>query len=131
MHEVKTLDRRTFTLESALAILSGVVITISNNACGGGSTNPTPTPTPTPGPTPTPAAGDKPGAISSNHGHTVTITGAQLTAGGAVSLQLTTGSGHTHSLALSSGEVTSIAANQRVSHESSDDAGHTHTVTFN
>jgi hypothetical protein len=61
----------------------------------------------------------------------VTITGAQLTAGGAVNLELTTGNGHTHSLSLSAGEVTSIAANTRISHESSDNSGHSHTVTFN
>jgi phage tail tape-measure protein len=57
--ELRALDRREFTLEAALAMLSGVAITIS--ACGGGGpgpTNPTgqgsPTPAPTPSPTPSP-----------------------------------------------------------------------------
>ena len=135
MSEIKTittLDRRTFTLEAVLAILSGVAITISSSACGGGSSPTTPsTPAPTPAPTPTPAAGDKVGSISANHGHTATITGAQLTAGGAVNVELTPGNGHTHTLSLSGAEVASIAANQQVSKESTNNSGHMHTVTFN
>ena len=78
------IDRRQFTLASAMAILSGVAITITS-ACGGGSspTAPTPAPTPTPVPTPAPpAAADKTAVIGSNHGHVGTITAAQLTAGG-------------------------------------------------
>ena len=127
MQEVKTLDRRTFSLEAALAILSGVAITVSG--CGGGSTTPTPTPTATP--TPTPATGDKVGAISSNHGHTATITGAQLTAGAALNVELTLGNGHTHTVEISAADLTAIAANQKISHESTNNSGHSHTVTFN
>jgi hypothetical protein len=41
------------------------------------------------------------------------------------------GDGHTHTATLTAGEVTQIAANQRVSKESSDNSGHSHTVTFN
>jgi len=119
------LDRREFTLAAILAMLSGVTITISG--CGGGSSSPT-TPNPTP---PPPAAGDKSAAISANHGHTCTITAAQLTAGGDVTLQLTEGSGHTHSCSLTGAEVVQVRDNTRVSKESSSNSGHTHTVTFN
>jgi len=119
------LDRREFTLAAILAMLSGVTITISG--CGGGSSSPT-TPNPTP---PPPAAGDKSAAISANHGHTCTITAAQLTAGGDVTLQLTEGSGHTHSCSLTGAEVVQVRDNVRVSKESSSNSGHTHTVTFN
>ena len=71
------------------------------------------------------------GSISANHGHTATITSAQMTAGQAINVQLTTGNGHTHSVAISSADLTAIAANQRVSHESTTDSGYSHTVTFN
>jgi hypothetical protein len=135
MSEIKTittLDRRTFTLEAVLAILSGVAITISSSACGGGSSPTSPaTPAPTPAPTPTPAAGDKVASISANHGHTATITGAQLTAGGAVTVELTPGNGHTHTVSLTAAEVGSIAANQRVTKESTETSQHHHDVTFN
>ena len=119
------LERREFVLGSILAMLAGVTITISG--CGGGSSPSSPNPQPTPNP----SGGDKVGDISANHGHTVTITGAQLTAGGDVSLQLTEGSGHTHSVSLSGSEVVQIRGNTRVAKDSTNTSGHTHTVTFN
>jgi hypothetical protein len=123
----KTLDRREFTLAAAMAALSGVAITIS--ACGGSSPS---SPSPTPMPTPTPApSGDKVGAISGNHGHSAVITGAQLTAAGAVSLNIQGSATHPHTVELSAGEITSIAASQRIAKESTTDSGHSHTVTFN
>jgi len=122
------MDRREFTLAAILAMLSGVTITISG--CGGGSSSPSSPSSAGPTPTP-PAAGDKSGSISANHGHTVTITAAQLTAGGDVTLQLTEGSGHTHSLSLTGAEVLQIRDNQKVAKESTSNTGHSHTVTFN
>ena len=126
MKEREVLDRREFTLATALAALSGVTITISGCGGGGGSS-----PTGPSNPTPPLGAGDKAGSISANHGHTAVITAAQLTAGAAVSLTLTVGDGHTHAVTLSAAEVTQIAGNTRVSKESSSDTGHSHTVTFN
>jgi hypothetical protein len=134
MSEIKTIvttpgagiSRREFTLDACLAILSGAVITIGSSACGGSSNNPA-------GPSGGPGAGsgDKSGSISGNHGHTATITAAQLAAGNALDVLLTQGSGHTHHLQLAANQVAAVAANQRVSGESSNDTGHSHTVTFN
>ncbi len=121
MHDLKTLDRREFTLAAALAILSGVAISVSS-ACGGSSSSPT---------SPTPTGGDKSGSISANHGHVAVITGAQLTAAGALSLNIQGTATHPHTVELSAGEIASIAANGRVSKDSSDNSGHSHTVTFN
>jgi hypothetical protein len=122
------LSRREFTLEACLAILSGVAITISEGACGGSSYSSPTGPSSNP---PTAGNGDKIGDISNNHGHTATITAAQLSAGNAITVQLTLGSGHTHSLAVSADQVIAIAANQRVSGVSSTTEDHNHTVTFN
>ncbi len=124
-----TIDRRRFTLASAMAILSGVAITISETACGGSSYSPS-MPTPTPNPTPTPS-GDKVGQISSNHGHSAVITAAQLSAGGILSLNIQGTASHPHTVDLSAADLTAIAANQKVSKESSTDNSHSHTVTFN
>jgi len=122
MKKPDSLTRREFTLEWALAVLSGAAITITG--CGGGSSPA--------GPSNPPSGGsDKVGTISANHGHTAVVTAAQLTAGQAVNVELTEGSGHTHALALSAAEVVSIAGNQRVSKQSSQGGGHDHTVTFN
>ena len=129
----KDFSRREFTVAAALAALTGVVITITESGCGGSSYSPsTPTPTPAPTPTPTPAAtGDKVGVISSNHGHVAIITGAQLTAGGALQLDIQGTATHTHTVVLTAAQVTSIAGGTKVSMESTVDSGHSHTVTFN
>ena len=118
------LDRREFSLAAALAVLSGVSITVS--ACGGGSSSPT-----TPTPTPTPSSGDKIGQISANHGHTAVITSAQLASPDVIDLNITGTAGHTHHVMLSAAQVTQIAANTRVTQTSTTDDGHSHDVTFN
>jgi hypothetical protein len=65
------------------------------------------------------------------HGHSAVITGAQLTAGGALSLDIRGTATHTHTVELSGADLTAIAANTKVSMESSTDSAHSHTVTFN
>jgi hypothetical protein len=125
-----TYSRRDFSVAAALAALSGVVITISSAACGGSSSS-SPSPVPTPAPTPTPTSGDKTGTISSNHGHSAVITAAQLTAAGALKLDIKGSADHPHTVELSAAEVTAIAGGAKTSKESSTDASHSHTVTFN
>ncbi len=127
----QTLDRREFTVAAVLAALSGVTITISS--CGGSdSPTSTPTPTPNPNPTPTPpASGDKSGSISGNHGHTAVITAAQLTAGGAISLDIMGTATHPHTVSVSAAEVTQISQGTQVAKTSTSNDGHAHTVTFN
>lgn len=134
MEQSKTLDRRQFTLAAALAALSGVAITIS--ACGGGGTgsagsSPYGPTDPSGGATGSGSTADKVGQISNNHGHSAIITGAQLTAGGDLSLNIQGAATHPHTVALSAAEIASIAANQRVSKVSSTTQDHSHTVTFN
>jgi len=129
MKEEQAVGRREFTLSAALAALSGVAITIS--ACGGGGGgSPTSPSTPT---TPPPAAsgGDKQGLVATNHGHAAVITAARLASPADVSLDIRGTSDHPHTVTLSAAQVSSIAANQRISMESTTDDGHSHTVTFN
>ncbi len=128
MQETKVFDRRTFTLEAALAVLSGVAITISGCGDGGASSPTTPSP---PAPTSPPASGDRPGTISANHGHSAVITAARLAAGSAISLDIRGGADHPHTVELSAADIAAVAANQRVSKASSTDFSHSHTVTFN
>lgn len=122
MKDDGTIGRREFTLAAAMLALGSATITIS--ACGGGSSPSQPS-------SPQPAAGDKVGVVGSNHGHSAVITAAQLTAAGAVSLDIRGQSDHPHTVSLSAAQIASIAASQRVSKESSSDDGHSHTVTFN
>ena len=125
MHDSK-IDRREFTRLSLLSMLSGVAITISGCGGGGGGGG-------NPG-SPTTPGGDKAGAISANHGHSVTITSAELSAGGGLTLTLRGSAGvavHIHTVDLSAAEVVSIREGARVSKASSTQEAHQHTVTFN
>jgi hypothetical protein len=120
------ITRREFTLDAVLAILATCVITISDEACGSSSTPTTPTP-----------VNDVVGSIATNHAtpHSVTVTGAQITAGTQVALTLTAGQGsgasHTHTVTLTSADLNTLKNKGGVATETSSlDANHTHVVTF-
>lgn len=135
------LSRREFTLSvpSALAALSGVAITISG--CGDSAPSTTST-TPSPS-APSPPPGGPVGAtgfVSANHGHRATITSAELSAGDALTLDISGDADHPHTVELSEADVMAISAGQRVTRSASvleDDPlypnvdTHAHTVTFN
>jgi hypothetical protein len=112
-----------------LVVLSGAAISMSS--CGGGDSPASPA-APSPSSTgSTPTSSDRTGSISANHGHVAVIASAQLGTSGGVTLNIQGTSGHPHTVALTGAELSAIAGNQRVSKESSNDASHTHTVTFN
>ena len=121
------ISRRQFTLAAAMAVLSGVAITVSG--CGGSSSSPA-APSST-GSGSTSASGDRTGSVSANHGHVAVIASAQLGASGGITLNIQGTASHPHTVALTGSDLSAIAGNQRVSKESSNDAAHTHTVTFN
>ncbi len=121
--------RREFTVQSALAMLSGVAITLSS--CGDSNSSTAPSTTSTPA-----SAGANVGVVGANHGHTAIITAAQLTAANAVSLDISGSANHPHTVNLTDTELGQIAGGTRVMKPSSNNDGsgfgsHTHTVTFN
>ena len=117
-----SLTRREFTLEAALAILAGCVITVSDTACSKSTTTPTP---------PVAPPSDVTGNISANHGHTVTISGAQITAGVAlVALTIQGTAPHVHTVDISQADLTALRNRQAVTVTSTTGNNHTHTVTF-
>ncbi|MGH9203389.1 MAG: hypothetical protein ACRD2A_19365, partial [Vicinamibacterales bacterium] len=79
---------------------------------------------------PTPTSQDVSGTISANHGHTATITAAQISANNALTLTLVGGT-HTHTAQLTASQVQQIGARQQVVVTSSTDSAHNHMVTFN
>ncbi len=120
--DLESPARRAFTVQSVLAVLSGVAITVVG--CGD-EDSPT-----------GPSQGDVTGSVSANHGHRAVISSAQLTSSTTVALQIRGDASHPHTVELSSAEVGQIAARQQVSKisstDDSNDAGrHSHTVTFN
>jgi len=120
------VTRRKFTLEAALAILAGCVITITDAACGGKDDTPT---------NPAPAPTDITGTISANHGHAAVVTAAQITATSAIVLDIKGTAVHNHTLSLSQADLQTLKNRTPVSRDSSSDVSgsaglHLHTVTF-
>ena len=123
----KKMLRRDFTVQSALAVLGGVAITITGCSDSESPTSPAPTP-----PVPPPATpGDVSGVVAANHGHVAVVTGAQLTAATTLLLDIAGAANHPHRVELSPSELSGIASGQRVSKLSTTDFGHNHSVTFN
>jgi hypothetical protein len=130
----EAMDRRSFSVAMAYAMLGGAAITIT----GCGSETPTSTggygsgPVAAATPTATPmASGDKVGLISANHGHQAVITAAELVAGGGLSLDIRGDADHTHTITLSGTQVVSIGHGGTVTVQSTSTSAHHHDVTFN
>ena len=116
--------RREFTLDAALALLAGCVITISD-ACGKSSTSPTTNAPPT----------DINGVVQTNHNHTAVITAAQITAGTAITVNIQGTAAHPHTLSITQADLTALKNRQPVTRDSTTDlsntfGNHFHTVTF-
>lgn len=116
-------SRREFTLASALALLSGVTITVTG--CGGGGSSMKSPVSPQGGPLP-----DVTGAISENHGHKAVILSVQITAGDAFTLNIQGQADHNHTVSITSANLSQIKNGNTVSQESSETTGHHHVVTF-
>ncbi len=129
MKQTRLIDRREFTVEAALAALTGVVITISG--CGGGGSGYSSPSAPSSSPTPTASTDDAVGAISDNHGHTAMVTGVQLAAGNSVQVDIRGNADHTHTVTLSAEALRAIKARTAVVTDSTNATGHFHSVTFN
>jgi hypothetical protein len=136
----REVTRRDFNAASLTALFVGMSVWVGACGSSGSSSSaspaaPTSTPTTSPasgsGTTGTPTASDKAGTVGSNHGHAATVTGAQLLAGGGVTLHIQGSAGHDHTVDLTAGEVGQIASGTRVAKNSSTDSGHDHAVTFN
>jgi hypothetical protein len=119
MKDSRVLNRREFTLEAALAVLAGSTITILG--CGGYKSPSGPS-----GPT------DVVGEISSNHGHSAIITGAEMNMGGGVDLNIQGSATHNHLVSVSATQIASLKGGGRVTTQSTtgDTNMHTHTVVF-
>jgi hypothetical protein len=108
------LNRREFTIEAAMALLGGAVITISG--CESGTD-------------PSPVIADIHGEIATNHGHYVTLTAAGLRAGSALDVDIRGSSGHNHVVSLSTIDL-AMLRNGGVVQKESTGTRHTHVVTF-
>lgn len=108
------MNRREFTVEAALALLGGAIITISG--CESATE-------------PSPVLADIPGEIATNHGHFVTLGAAGLRAGSSLDIDIRGASGHSHMVSLTTVDL-AILRNGGVVRKESTGTRHTHLVTF-
>jgi hypothetical protein len=120
------MDRREFLAKAGL-VATWAAISVRISGCGSDESNPM-----NGG-----GDGDVEGDVSVEspgaHTHNVTITGAQIEAGNAVTLTLALNDiyGHTHQVSLTGDQVMAIGAGTSVVAQSTDSSGHSHTVSFN
>jgi len=148
----RPMSRREFSAATISALFVGMAVTLIDCGKSGGAyasagTAPTPVPsgtTPAPAPVGGTAAptGDAAGVVSDNHGHAAVVTSAQLTAAGAVALNIKGSADHNHVVTLSAAQVSQVAGGAKVTTVSAvtSDADpyygtiygeHTHVVVFN
>jgi hypothetical protein len=78
-----------------------------------------------------PSIVDVSGSIFNNHGHVAVVTGDQIRAGRAITLNIRGTADHGHSLELRDDDLTRLRNGQRVERDSTTENNHTHRVTFN
>lgn len=116
----ESMDRRKFLAFAAGSVALGAIVVL--NGCSSGSSSSTPT---------SPTYTDKSADVSSNHGHSFTLTADQQQAAAETKVYSEGSSGHSHKIGLSAAEVLAISNGTRWSGECSVDSGHSHTITFN
>lgn len=67
--------------------------------------------------------------ISNPHGHTMTVTKEEVTAGVEITYQIRGNGSHPHTVTITAADFTMLQANTMVTKTSSNDNGHTHSVT--
>lgn len=67
--------------------------------------------------------------IGSNHGHTLTVSKADVTSGASKTYSIQGTSGHNHSVTLTAANFTSLKNNSNISVTSTNDDSHTHSVS--
>ena len=125
------MDRKRFIQKTSAGILLGIpaLMMLSCSASDDGSEL-----KPNPDPDPNPGAGNclengTDTAISANHGHSLTVSKADVEAGNEKTYTLTEGNSHTHEITISQSQFASLKDNSSVSATSTTDSGHTHKVT--
>ena len=80
---------------------------------------------------PSPTSQGATAIISNNHGHIAALTGAEVAAGRALTIDIRGSADHSHMLELTNDEVVRLQARQRVDKNAIANNSHTHRVTFN
>lgn len=127
------MDRKTFIRKTTAGLIIGIPV-VSMFSCSSGSDD-GPSANPNPNPNPNPQANclqnGTQSAISANHGHTLTVSKEDVSAAVEKSYTLSQAStdNHIHEITISPTQFNTLKANNSISVTSTNQAGHTHSVT--
>lgn len=123
------MDRKTFIRKTVGAMLIAIPAYSLLGCSGSDDDGSAGNPNPNPNPQADCLANGTSSNIGSNHGHTLTVSKADVEAGVAKTYSIQGSSGHNHNVTLSEGNFTSLMANNSISVSSTNDSGHAHSVT--
>ena len=117
-------DRRTAARRMMLALVlaAGVGVAGCGDDDNGSPTSPSST---------SPTSQGATASISNNHGHVAALSGAQVSAGLAIQMDIRGSADHGHTLDLTNDDVVRLQSRQRVERDAGANNGHTHRITFN
>lgn len=121
------MDRKTFITKTAGALLVTLPVAslIGCSSSDDGSGNPIPIDNPQASCTDNGTAA----SIGSNHGHTVVVSKADLTAGAEKTYSIQGTSGHNHTITITAENFTTLKDNTAITVVSTNDDDHTHSVS--
>lgn len=126
------MDRKAF-IEKCLGAMFLALPAYSLVSCSGSDNGPYSGPNPNPNPNPNPmancSANGTSTAISANHGHTLAVTAADVTAGTEKSYAIDGNSDHGHMVTLTADDFATLQDNDSITVTSTSGGGHTHSVT--
>lgn len=128
------MDRKTFIRKTSAGILMALpaymVLGCSSSDDGGDGPGPNPNPDPDPVGANCLQNGTNT-AISANHGHTLTVSKEDVSAGAEKTYTLSQASTdqHIHTLTLTPDQFNSLKSNNSITATSTSNGGHTHSVT--
>ncbi|QED38973.1 hypothetical protein FK178_15165 [Antarcticibacterium arcticum] len=125
------MDRKTFIRKTTAGLIIGLPV-VSMFSCSSGSDDgPSPSPSPSPNPQANCLQNGTQSAISANHGHTLTVSKEDVNAAVEKSYTLSQAStdNHIHEITISPTQFNTLKANNSISVTSTNQAGHTHSVT--
>jgi len=122
------MDRKTFIKKTAGVLLLAAPA-YALLSCSSSSDDSSSTPPPTGG-DPDCLANGTNSSIGGNHGHSITVSSADVNAGSEKTYNIMGSSGHSHSVTVTSANFTTLKNNQQINITSTNNDEHTHSIAI-
>ena len=120
------MKRSEFIKKGLAAVALGLPLMVVVNSC---STNSEPTPTPPSNDPKDCLTNGTTSSIGSNHGHSLTVSKADVSAATEKTYSIQGSSGHSHSVTITAVNFSELKNNQSIQVNSTSGSGHTHSVS--